>query len=115
MRRVTVSQGIMLESARSGLPERGAPLWVPDKKPALRLGALQILGEQSVPTTSGILIGLGETRDERISSILALRRLHQGYGHLQEIIIQNFRAKAGTKMADACEPGFWMNLCGLLL
>ena len=106
LRRVTVSQGIMLESASERLCERGGPHYgSPDKKPAVRLRALQILGEQSVPTTSGILIGLGETRDERISSILALRRLHQGYGHLQEIIIQNFRAKAGTKMADACEPG----------
>ena len=105
LRRVTVSQGIMLESASERLCERGGPHYgSPDKKPAIRLRALQILGEQSVPTTSGILIGLGETRDERISSILALRRLHQGYGHLQEIIIQNFRAKAGTKMADACEP-----------
>ncbi|MEE2694066.1 MAG: 5-amino-6-(D-ribitylamino)uracil--L-tyrosine 4-hydroxyphenyl transferase CofH [Pseudomonadota bacterium] len=106
LRRVTVSQGIMLESVSERLCRRGGPHFgSPDKNPTVRLRALQILGEQSVPTTSGILIGLGETRDERVSSILALRRLHLDYGHLQEIIVQNFRAKAGTKMADSCEPG----------
>src|SRR5690606_39504912 len=61
-------------------------------------------GEAKVPLTPGILIGIGETRRERIESLLALRELHQRYGHLQEVIIQNFRAKPGTKMVNAPEP-----------
>jgi FO synthase len=105
LRRVTVSQGIMLENASERLCMRGGPHFgSPDKKPAVRLETLRLLGEESVPTTSGILIGLGETREERVDSILALRRLHLAYGHLQEIIVQNFRAKADTKMSDASEP-----------
>ena len=61
-------------------------------------------GEQAVPFTSGILIGIGETRRERIEALLALRDLHERHGHLQEIIVQNFRAKADTAMANAPEP-----------
>lgn len=105
LRRVTVSQGIMLENVSERLCMRGGPHFgSPDKDPVVRLETLRLLGEESVPTTSGILIGLGETREERVDSILALRRLHLAYGHLQEIIVQNFRAKAGTKMSDASEP-----------
>src|SRR5690606_21598882 len=66
--------------------------------------SLRAAGEQGVAFTTGLLIGIGETREERIESLLALRDLHDAYGHLQEIIIQNFRAKPGTAMADAPEP-----------
>src|SRR6266853_1892187 len=69
-----------------------------------RAGARAGCHEAAVPFTSGILIGIGETRRERIESLLALRDLHDRYGHLQEIIIQNFRAKPGTRMAQAPEP-----------
>jgi FO synthase len=105
LRAVSVSQGIMLESAAERLRHRGGPHFgSPDKDPALRLETIREAGEAAVPFTSGILIGIGETRRERIESLLALRDLHERYGHLQEIIIQNFRAKPGTRMAQAPEP-----------
>jgi FO synthase len=105
LRRVSVSQGIMLESAAERLRRRGgAHFGSPDKDPALRLQTIGTAGEAAVPFTSGILIGIGETRRERIESLLALRDLHERHGHLQEIIIQNFRAKPGTRMAQAPEP-----------
>jgi FO synthase len=105
LRAVSVSQGIMLESAAERLRRRGGPHFgSPDKDPALRLETIRAAGEAAVPFTSGILIGIGETRRERIESLLALRDLHERYGHLQEIIIQNFRAKPGTRMAQASEP-----------
>jgi len=105
LRRVSVSQGIMLESASERLRRRGGPHFgSPDKDPLLRLETIGAAGEAAVPFTSGILIGIGETRRERIESLLALRDLHDRYGHLQEIIIQNFRAKPGTRMAAAPEP-----------
>ena len=105
LRRVSVSQGIMLESAAERLRRRGGPHFgSPDKDPALRLETIGAAGEAAVPFTSGILIGIGETRRERIESLLALRDLHDRHGHLQEIIIQNFRAKPGTRMAAAPEP-----------
>jgi FO synthase len=95
----------MLESASERLRRRGGPHFgSPDKEPALRLETIRAAGEAAVPFTSGILIGIGETRRERIESLLALRDLHDRYGHLQEIIIQNFRAKPGTRMAAAREP-----------
>jgi len=106
LRSVSVSQGIMLESAAARLCQRGGPHFgSPDKDPAVRLEMIRAAGEAAVPFTSGILIGIGETRRERIESLLALRDLHDRYGHLQEIIIQNFRAKPGTRMAEAPEPG----------
>ena len=105
LRGVSVSQGIMLESAAERLSRRGGPHFgSPDKAPARRLAAIAAAGEGAVPFTSGILIGIGETRAERIQSLLALRDLHERYGHIQEIIIQNFRAKPGTRMASAPEP-----------
>ena len=105
LRAVSVSQGIMLESASDRLSRRGGPHFgSPDKAPAVRLAAMAAAGEASVPFTSGILIGIGETRRERIEALLALRNLNDRYGHIQEIIIQNFRAKPGTRMADAPEP-----------
>jgi FO synthase len=105
LRAVSVSQGIMLESAAERLRRPGGPHFgSPDKDPAVRLETIRLAGEAAVPFTSGILIGIGETRRERIESLLALRGLHDRYGHLQEIIIQNFRAKPGTRMAAAPEP-----------
>jgi FO synthase len=105
LRQVSVSQGIMLESAAERLRRRGGPHFgSPDKDPALRLETIRAAGEAAVPFTTGILIGIGETRRERIESLLALRDLHDRYGHVQEIIIQNFRAKPGTRMAQAPEP-----------
>lgn len=105
LRPVSVSAGLMLESASERLSERGGPHHgCPDKHPRARLATIRAAGELAVPFTTGILIGIGETRRERIESLLALRSLHAHYGHLQEIIVQNFRAKAGTAMADAPEP-----------
>ena len=106
LREVSVSQGIMLETASERLSARGGPHFgSPDKHPAVRLATIEAAGRARVPFTSGILIGIGETRAERIEALLALRALHERHGHIQEIIIQNFRAKPGTKMADAPEPG----------
>jgi FO synthase len=105
LRKVSVSQGIMLESASERLSQKGGPHFgSPDKHPAQRLATIDAAGEAAVPFTSGILIGIGETRRERIEAMLALRDLHELHGHIQEIIVQNFRAKPGTKMADAPDP-----------
>jgi FO synthase len=105
LREVSVSQGIMLETIADRLSERGGPHHgSPDKRPAARLETIRLAGELGVPFTSGILIGIGETRVERIEALLALRELHERYGHVQEVIVQNFRAKPGTRMADAPEP-----------
>jgi FO synthase len=99
------SMGTMLESASPRLCEKGMPHFgSPDKTPEARLEALRVAGEAMVPFTSGILIGIGETRTERVESLLALRALSEEFGHIQEIIIQNFRAKPETKMALAPEP-----------
>ena len=105
LRAVCPSQGMMLESVSRRLLEKGnAHYGSPDKDPDVRLETMRWAGELRVPYTSGILIGIGETREERIESLLALRDLHDQYGHLQEIIIQNFRAKEGTAMAQWAEP-----------
>lgn len=105
LRPTAPSMGVMLESATARLCEKGMPHYgSPDKDPAVRLEALRLAGEAKVPFTSGILIGIGETRIERVESLLALRDLNDAYGHIQEIIIQNFRAKPDTKMAGAPEP-----------
>ena len=105
LRQVSASMGIMLESASSRLCEKGMPHYgSPDKDPVMRLETIEIAGQSSVPFTSGILIGIGETRLERIESLLALRSAHEKHGHLQEVIVQNFRAKENTKMAQAPEP-----------
>ncbi|MET0988323.1 MAG: 7,8-didemethyl-8-hydroxy-5-deazariboflavin synthase CofG, partial [Steroidobacteraceae bacterium] len=105
LRAVSVSMGVMLETASERLSERGGPHFgSPDKHPAVRLATLRAAGEQAVPFTTGLLIGIGETRRERLESLLAIRELHERYGHIQEIIIQNFRAKSDTKMAHAEDP-----------
>ena len=105
LREVSVSAGIMLESASRRLCERGGPHYgSPDKDPAVRLATMERAGELAVPFTTGILIGIGETRRERVESLLAIRDLQDRHGHIQEVIVQNFRAKPGTPMATAPEP-----------
>jgi FO synthase len=105
LRPVSASMGLMLESSAERLRQRGGPHFgSPDKAPAVRLATIAAAGEAQVPFTSGVLIGIGETRDERLDALFALRDLHDRHGHLQEIIVQNFRAKADTRMAEAPEP-----------
>ena len=105
LRGVAPSMGMMLESASDRLCEKGMPHFgSPDKKPSVRLETLRETGRQRIPFTTGILIGIGETRQERIESLLKIRDIHEEYGHIQEIIIQNFKAKLDTKMKDAPEP-----------
>ena len=105
LRAVSVSQGIMLETTAERLSRRGGPHFgSPDKTPSVRLATLEAAGRARVPFTTGLLIGIGETRAERIETLLAIRGLHERYGHIQEVIVQNFRAKPGTRMADAPEP-----------
>ena len=105
LKTVSPSMGIMLESASERLCEKGMPHYgSPDKIPAVRLQTLANAGIAKVPFTTGILIGIGETRLERIESLLAIREIHEQYSHVQEIIVQNFRAKAETKMVNAPEP-----------
>jgi FO synthase len=107
LRQVSVSMGIMLESLSPGLARKGGPhCGSPDKQPAARLAAIDACGAARIPLTSGILVGIGETRLDRIRSLLALRAAHERHGHIQELIIQNFRAKPGTRMALAPEPDF---------
>jgi FO synthase len=105
LKAVAVSQGLMLESASNRLCGPGGPHYgSPDKRPAVRLDTIRRAGEQAVPFTSGVLIGIGETREERIEALLALRNLNDAHGHIQEIIVQNFRPKPGTRMADHAAP-----------
>ncbi len=105
MRPVSPSMGLMLESASDRLCGKGMPHYgSPDKVPAVRLQALEDAGRAKIPFTTGILIGIGETRLERIESLLAIRAVHERHSHIQEIIVQNFRAKPETKMAQAPEP-----------
>lgn len=105
LRRVCASQGLMLETTAERLSDKGGPHHgSPDKWPQVRLATIRTAGELLIPFTSGLLIGIGETRAERLDALLALRALHARHGHLQEIIIQNFRAKPRTPMARAPEP-----------
>ena len=105
LRTVSASQGIMLESLSARLCEPGGVHYgSPDKQPEARLETLRLAGELRVPFTTGILIGIGETRAERLEALFAIRDLHRGFGHVQEVIVQNFRAKAATKLAGAAEP-----------
>jgi FO synthase len=105
LRPVSASMGLMLETISEQLSAKGGPHYgSPDKVPARRLETIALAGELAVPFTTGILIGIGETREERIEALEAIRGLHARHGHIQEVIIQNFRAKPGTKMAAAPEP-----------
>ena len=105
LRPVSPSMGIMIESTSDRLTEKGMPHYgSPDKIPSVRLKTLDDAGTAKVPFTTGILIGIGETRTERIESLLAIREIHERHGHVQEIIVQNFRAKPETLMAQSPEP-----------
>ncbi|WP_176599466.1 MULTISPECIES: 5-amino-6-(D-ribitylamino)uracil--L-tyrosine 4-hydroxyphenyl transferase CofH [Sphingobium] len=105
LRPVSASMGLMLETVSKRLSEKGGPHYgSPDKWPAKRLAAIEAAGRASVPFTTGLLIGIGETRAERVDALLAIRDLHRRFGHIQEVIIQNFRAKPGTRMVNHPEP-----------
>jgi FO synthase len=106
LRRVSISQGIMLEStSRRLLEPEQCHHGSPDKDPEVRLRTIREAGELRIPFTSGLLIGIGENRRDRVEALLALRDAYEMHGHIQEIIIQNFRAKPNTKMREALEPG----------
>jgi FO synthase len=105
LRAVNVSLGLMLESSSERLCEPGMPHHkAPDKRPALRLAMMESAGELHIPFTTGILIGIGETALERAQSLLAIRALHRAFGHIQEVIVQPFRAVPGVPMQHAPEP-----------
>jgi FO synthase len=105
LRPVSASMGLMLESTSLRLMEKGGPHHgSPDKLPEARLETIRLAGELAVPFTTGILIGIGETREERLEALEAIAALHSRYGHVQEVIVQNFRAKPGTRMAASPEP-----------
>jgi FO synthase len=116
LREVSASQGMMLESVSERLCGPGGPHeHAPDKRPKTRLAMIRRAGELRIPFTSGILIGIGETARERVEALLALRDLHEAHGHIQEVIVQNFRAKPDTPMAASGEPGLaeLMTACAL--
>ncbi len=105
LRPLNVSMGLMLESVSTRLRASGqVHQWAPDKDPAVRMRMLAEAGEARVPFTTGILLGIGETPAERAQSLVAIRDVHERFGHIQEVIIQNFRAKPEIAMADAPEP-----------
>ncbi len=99
------SLGLMLESTSTQLLQAHPSGQTPDKAPVLRLKTIEDAGRLGVPFTTGILIGIGETKQDRVASLLAIKRLHQQYGHIQEVIIQNFRVKPSIPMAAWPEPG----------
>jgi len=105
LRPVAASMGMMLESSSKRLCEKGGPHYgSPDKDPEKRLTTLDSAGRAKVPFTTGILIGIGETRKERVDSLVDIKKSHDKYGHIQEVIIQNFKPKLNTKMSGHKEP-----------
>ncbi|HEX5949005.1 MAG TPA: bifunctional FO biosynthesis protein CofGH [Actinomycetota bacterium] len=106
LKHVSASMGLMLEQSTGRLMERGMPHHgSPDKVPSVRLRTIEDAGRLAIPFTSGILVGIGETAGERAASVFAIRDVHRRYRHVQEVIVQNFRAKPGTRMHDHPEPG----------
>jgi FO synthase len=102
---LNASMGLMLENISPRLRRKGeVHHYAPDKDPTLRMQMMREAGELAIPFTTGILLGIGETRAEVVASLAAIRDLHQTYGHIQEIIVQNFRAKPTTPMAARPEP-----------
>src|SRR5258706_909960 len=102
---VAPSMGLMLETTSARLLAKDAAHDnAPDKDPGKRLRVIEDAGRRKIPFTTGILIGIGEMREERVDSLIAIRELHEKYGHIQEVIVQNFRAKSGTPMAHWPEP-----------
>ena len=105
LKHVSASMGLMLEQSTERLLSRGmAHHGSPDKVPAMRLRTIEDAGRLSIPFTTGILVGIGEDGRERAASLLAIRDLHRSYRHIQEVIIQNFKPKAGTRMSGHPEP-----------
>jgi FO synthase len=105
LKHVSASMGLMLETSSPRLSERGGPHFgSPDKDPTVRLRTIEHAGRLAIPFTTGILVGIGETPRERAESLFAIRELDRRYHHVQEVIVQNFRAKPGTAMHDAPEP-----------
>lgn len=105
LRRTSVSMGLMLENVSPRLMEPGMPHHAaPDKDPSVRLATIEAAGQAAVPFTTGVLVGIGETPQEIIDSLFALQKLHAVHGHIQEVIVQNFRAKADTPMRAHAEP-----------
>ena len=105
LKHVSASMGLMLETSSPRLSERGGPHFdSPDKVPAVRLRTIEDAGRLAIPFTTGILVGIGETPSERAESLFAIREAHRRYRHVQEVIVQNFRAKPGTAMRSAPEP-----------
>jgi FO synthase len=105
LRETNVSVGLMLESASPRLLRVGGAHWkAPDKVPSVRIRTLENAGRLSMAFTTGILIGIGETLEERVDALLAIHNVHQQYGHIQEVIVQPFRAKPDIRMAQAPEP-----------
>jgi FO synthase len=105
LKHVAPSMGLMLETSSTRLAERGGPHFgSPDKDPAVRLKTIEDAGRLAIPFTTGILVGIGENPRERVESLMAIRDLHRRYRHVQEVIVQNFRAKPGTAMHAAPEP-----------
>ncbi len=106
LKHVSASMGIMLETASDRLSAKGGPhVGSPDKVPAVRLRTIEDAGRLAVPFTTGILVGIGETERERAEALFEIRDLHRRYRHVQEVIVQNFRAKPRTAMHAAPEPG----------
>lgn len=105
LKEVNVSLGLMLECASPRLCEPGMPHHrAPDKRPDKRLAMIDAAGRLRIAFTTGILVGIGETRRERVESLLAIRAAHRMHGHVQEVIVQNFRAVPGVPMSRAPEP-----------
>lgn len=110
LKEVSASQGLMLESGSDRLfhltdgPHPGGTEGCPDKEPRVRIETIKAAGRAKVPFTTGLLIGIGETRQERLIDLMTINKLHQEYGHIQEVIIQPFRAKPGTAMHNRPEP-----------
>jgi FO synthase len=108
LRPLNASMGLMLENVSPRLRGRGGPhQWAPDKEPELRIGMIEEAGRLRIPFTTGILLGIGETPAERAQSLVAIRELDRRHGHIQEVIVQNFRAKPEIPMAAAPEPDQW--------
>jgi 7,8-didemethyl-8-hydroxy-5-deazariboflavin synthase CofG subunit len=102
---VSASMGMMLETVSNRLMQPGMPHHqCPDKTPKARLRTLEVAGRNKVPFTTGLLIGIGETWAERVEALFAINAAHRRHGHIQEVIIQNFKAKPGIAMADHPEP-----------
>lgn len=108
LRPVNISLGLMLENVSPRLRQKGmAHAAAPDKEPALRIRMLEEAGELRIPFTTGLLVGIGETAQEQVDTLLEIDRIHRRYGHLQEVIVQTFRAKQDIVMRDHLEMEDW--------